>query len=262
MTLNLEYIWSGDPKYWGKHSPVLFPIVGSLKENAYTYRDKKYSLPRHGFAREKLFSVEGSSPQSVSFTLTNDEDTLSKYPFHFLFRIRYTLDANGITVAYEVKNTSPEFMYFSVGTHPAFNVPLIEGTSYEDHFLEFETEEHADRYTIKENLLAQAVPYLYHQKTLPLKPDLFYEDALVFKDLKSTSICIKNSKNPHGVSINYDGFPYMGIWAAKDAPFVCIEPWCGVADSEDHNQKLDEKEGIIKLNGDETWLRNWSVRCF
>jgi galactose mutarotase-like enzyme len=161
-----------------------------------------------------------------------------------------------------VENPSNETLYFSLGTHPAFNIPLVEGTVYTDYYLQFQQAENSVRHTLDGNILASTTPYLENQDKLPLKQSLFYEDAVIFKDLKSTTISIKTDKSPHGLNFTFEGFPYMGIWAATDAPFVCIEPWCGIADSATHNQKIEEKEGIIALSPAKTWSRSWSLECF
>lgn len=260
--LNLEYIWNGDEKFWPRHSPVLFPIVGGLIDDTFLYQGKKYTLAKHGFARDTKFEVEKTSEHSASFILKSSEETLKSYPFDFLLRLSYKLEQNTITVSYEVENPSNKTIYFSIGAHPAFNIPLTANTVYEDYYLEFEKQETADRSTLNGNLLKGSVPYLQNQNRIDLKPSLFYQDAIIFKDLKSTTISIKNNKNSHGMSYNFKGFPYMGIWAANDAPFVCIEPWCGIPDLENHNQNIEEKEGIIALTQGEKWANSWSLDCF
>ena len=258
----LEYIWNGKPDVWPRHSPVLFPIVGGLKEDSFYYKGEKYTLAKHGFARDTEFEVESASDAKASFTLKSTKETLKSFPFDFLLRITYALEADRTIVTYEVENTSAESMYFSIGTHPAFNVPLIEGTAYSDYFLEFEKEENSVRHTLNGNILNGTVPYLQNQNKLRLEESLFYDDAVIFKDLKSNSISIKTDKSPHGIGFNFEGFPYMGIWAAKDAPFVCIEPWCGLPDSKNHNQQIEDKEGIISLDASTNWSNSWSLHCF
>ena len=261
----LEYIWQGDPVFWAKSSPVLFPIVGQLKENTYEFDGVAYSLPRHGFARELDFELESSTPESAVFLLRSDPQTKEKYPFDFELRIRYTLGETGtLEVKYNVLNTGHEPMYFSLGAHLAFKVPLSETESYTDYYLEFEKVEYADRWKISaEGLIEdQRPPLLKSVNKLPLSKNLFYEDALVFKDLRSGEISIRSENHSHGVTFAYDEFPYFGIWAFRDADFVCLEPWCGIADHVDHDQQLRNKEGIEVLDPGATWSRVWSVRCF
>ena len=254
-----EYLWNANPKFWGKSSPVLFPIVGSLKENIYCFEDKEYSLPRHGFAREREFIVEKLEENSHTFLLVHDQNTLKVYPFKFEFRLIYTLENNTVKVTYSVKNIGENKMYFSVGGHPAFAVPLAEYTDYTDYYLEFNKAETFKRWGLTPGGLIEIQPidFMIDTNRLDLRKELFYDDAIVFKDLESTSVVLKSDKTNHQLKFNFEGFPYLGVWAAKDADFVCIEPWCGIADSANHNQKLTEKEGIIELNSGEIFERIW-----
>ena len=254
-----EYLWNANPKFWGKSSPVLFPIVGSLKENIYCFEDKEYSLPRHGFAREREFIVEKLEENSHTFLLVHDQNTLKIYPFKFEFRLIYTLENNTVKVTYSVKNIGENKMYFSVGGHPAFAVPLAEFTDYTDYYLEFNKTETFKRWGLTPAGLIEIQPidFMIDTNRLDLRKELFYDDAIVFKDLESTSVVLKSDKTNHQLKFNFEGFPYLGVWAAKDANFVCIEPWCGIADSANHNQKLTEKEGIIELNSGEIFERTW-----
>lgn len=257
----VEYMWSGDPAFWGKHSPVLFPIVGTLKNNTYRFKGKEYTLPRHGFAREKKFTV---SEDGTIFSLTSDEESRKVFPFDFLLSIQYSLKENELTVTYTVENTGTETMYFSLGAHPAFAVPIGNAGNYEDHFLEFNEEENADKWPItKEGLIStKPEPFLKNQKFLPLSKSLFEKDAIVLKGLKSDSISIRSNKDDNGIDFHFSGFPYFGIWAAKGADFVCLEPWCGIADIENHNQDLESKEGINTLVLGEKFNRSWSIRVY
>lgn len=259
----LEYLWNANPEYWGKHAPVLFPIVGQLNENTYAYNQKLYSLPRHGFARDRAFDLVHQNESSATFQLNSDEATLSAYPFPFSFQIKYALSGNELTNEYSVKNTGNETLLFSVGGHPAFKVPLVEDTLYEDYYLEWEHPETIDRWTLQDGLLnTHPLPFLQQQKTIPLSHDLFKKDAVVLKHPKSTSISLQSHRTKHGLTMHFDGFPYFGIWAAKEAPFVCLEPWCGIADSLYHNGQLAEKEGIIHLPPHQTWSKAWRVSFF
>lgn len=258
----LEYLWNGNAAYWPRHSPVLFPIVGGLKDDTYFYEGKNYKLAKHGFARDMDFKEESSFGDSASFILTSTPETLAQYPFEFLLRIKYQLNGTRITVIYEVENKSDGIMPFSIGTHPAFNVPLVKGTSYSDYYLDFSETETAERLTLNGNIINGTVPYLENQQDIKLKESLFYEDAIIFRDLKSSRISICSDKTNHGLHFDFEGFPYMGIWAAENAPFVCIEPWHGLPDTAEHNQNILEKEGIIKLGKGESWESRWSISCF
>jgi galactose mutarotase-like enzyme len=256
-----EYMWSADPAFWSKRSPVLFPVVGTLKENCYYYKGERYELGRHGFARDRRFETEDKSENEVVFLLKSDEESLTVYPFHFSFRIRYRVEEESLQVSYEVLNTGSEEMYFSVGGHPAFRVPVKEGEEYSDYYLEFEKAETVGRWPISaEGLIEEfTMPLLDNSNELPLAKELFARDAIVLKDLQSQSVKLLSRKTAAGLDFSFKGFPYLGIWAAKGADFVCIEPWCGIADTVNADQQLPHKEGINSLFPGETFKRSWSV---
>ncbi len=259
-----EYLWNGDPAFWGKKSPVLFPIVGGLKDNNYSFEGNVYTMGRHGFAREKEFTVTEQTPHQIHFTLLADEETKKIYPFDFCFSVIYTLVENKLTVTYQVDNTGNRTLWFSVGAHPAFAVPLVKGTAFSDHYLEFSEKETSDIWPLTHEGLIKTTPEPYLENTdhLPLLKELFYKDALVFKSLRSNSIAIRSLVNNHGIKLSFDGFPYMGIWSARNADFVCIEPWCGIADTEDSTGDLTHKEGIHSLYAGGSFTRNWQVKIF
>jgi len=261
---NLEYMWIGDPAFWGKKSPVLFPVVGTLKNDIYYYNHKEYSLTRHGFARETDFMVTAQTSSSAQFTLQSNEITFSKYPFSFRFDVIYSLKADKLVVNYKITNTGNDSLYFSVGGHPAFKVPLINDTVYNDYYLEFNKPETAGRWPISKDGLIESspAPFLNNKNRLSLSKELFYNDALVFKNLVSDKISLRSEKITNGLEFDFAGFPYLGIWAAKNADFVCIEPWCGIADSVTSDQQIVDKEGINKLAVKEIFERSWSVRTF
>jgi len=270
---DLEYMWGANPLFWGKSSPVLFPIVGGLKDNKYVFEGKTYNLPRHGFARDMVFEIEDHWDDGISFLLRSNEDTLKVYPFAFEFRLVYELYANLLSVTYHVTNLGENDMYFSVGGHPAFVVPMEEGLIYQDYYLEFEEEENLKRWPVNLQGLIEEEPKAIFDKTLiddelveietkflPLTKELFHKDALVFKQLNSSIVTLKSEKSEHSLRFDFAGFPFLGIWAAKDANFVCIEPWCGIADSVRHSQELTEKEGINILPAGDVFERAWAVK--
>lgn len=259
-----EYMWSGDPAFWGKTSPVLFPIVGTLKDDKFIIDEKSYTLSRHGFARDAEFDVRQPTSDRAVFMLNSNADSLKKYPFIFSLTITYSLQNNFLTVEYAVENKSKEDMFFSLGAHPAFKVPLVDGTKYEDHYLEFNKSEVAPRWPISDKGLIQEkpTPFLDHATRISLNKELFYNDAIVLKHLNSNLVSLKASTHSRGVDFHFDGFPYLGLWAARNADFVCIEPWCGIADSISHDQLFTKKEGIEKIKTNTTWSRAWKVRFF
>jgi galactose mutarotase-like enzyme len=260
----LEYMWSGNPEFWGKTSPVLFPIVGTLKDNTFLFNKKKYILERHGFARDIEFDITASKKDAVAFALKSTPQSMEKYPFDFELALTYTLHENFLHVNYSVQNNGQEEMYFSIGGHPAFKVPLVDGTRYEDHYLQLNKIENAPRWPIGSGGLIESSPatLLESEDKIHLTKTLFQRDALVLKHLRSDMVSLKSTTHAHGLDFHFEGFPFLGIWAAKNADFVCIEPWCGIADSVTHNQELTSKEGIEKIEAGEFWSRTWKVKFY
>lgn len=260
----LDYLWSGDPAFWGKKSPVLFPIVGTLKNNQYSHNGETYTLSRHGFAREKTFKVSELSSHRVCFTLDADEQTLAAYPFLFRFSIIYEIKKNSLSCTYHITNVDIKPMYFSVGAHPAFKVPLEDTFEFDQYYLLFDQAENANKWPITSDGLidTNSTPFFHNNNQINLSKALFYGDALVFKNLASGSIKLCHTESKHGFHFSWKDFPYMGIWSSKDAPFVCIEPWCGIADHVNASGELKEKEGMILLTPGQSTNRTWEVQVY
>jgi galactose mutarotase-like enzyme len=260
----LEYLWSGDPVFWGKKSPVLFPIVGTLKNNQFLHNGERYSLTRHGFARDKDFKLTESSNNRVSLTLDADTETLAQYPFLFRFTIVYEIHKNKLSCSYQIFNIDVQPLYFSVGAHPAFKVPLEDTYQFNDYYLEFGQSESVGKWPITaEGLIDEnPIPFFHSNNRINLSKELFYGDALVFKKLESSSIRLCNDQSKHGFTFSWSEFPFMGIWSAKDAPFVCLEPWCGIADSVNATGELREKEGMILLTPGQNTHRTWTIELY
>ncbi|MES2454591.1 MAG: aldose 1-epimerase family protein [Bacteroidota bacterium] len=258
-----DYLWNGNPAYWGKFSPVLFPIVGGLKDNTYYFDNQEFKLPRHGFARDREFTIEQNTATEATLSLSHDEETLKVYPFEFKLTLHYKLEDFKLTCTYRVSNPSDRKILFSIGAHPAFAAPSGDNLEYEDYFLIFNKDTELICHKIAQDLISdQTETIKLENHTLPLKHALFYEDALVMKSLKSDRISLANHKNEHGLHFDFNHFPFFGIWAAKDADFVCLEPWCGIADSANHDQNLETKEGIIELDANQDFERSWAVSLF
>ncbi len=254
----LELIWQADPAVWAGHAPNLFPIVGELPGQTYTYNGHTYQMARHGFARRKEFKLVDEQRDKLVFELTHDDETLKQYPFKFRLLIAYKLEDNQVSITYLVDNTGDHTLYFSLGAHPGFNVPLYAGEQYSDYYLEFEHEETLNRYLLSENGLlngeTEHVPL--QQRQLPLRHSYFEKDALVFKHLNSETVTLASRTNPRRIEVSFPGFPYLGIWAKPGASrYVCIEPWCGVAGSEAGPTQLEDKEGINELRPEGTFER-------
>ena len=255
-----EIIWEGNPDFWGGKSPVLFPTVGALKDDRYIFGGETYEMPRHGFARRRFFDVKSSTANEVVFELNSDEETLKFYPFDFSLEIKYTLTDNKLTVSYNVKNTSNKDMYFSLGAHPGFAIDTKNGLKYDDYEIGFSEDEKLEIHPLMDNLISKETKTIdLENKTLPLSYGLFSKDALVMTTMKSKELILRNHKNNHKIVFTFSNFPYFGIWAAKNADFVCMEPWQGIADIEDHNQELTEKFGVLKLEISGEWRGEWAI---
>lgn len=255
---NKEFIWDGNPIFWGKHSPILFPIVGTLKNNSYRYNNIEYHLSRHGFARDMEFELIDKKENSATFSIQSSKETLKVYPFEFELQIIYTLDKNSLSIQYKVINNSKSQMPFSIGAHPAFALP----GNFENYSIEFELDESLEYYLLENDLISKKTKNIAIQnKQVPLSYPLFENDALIFKSLKSNSLTILENSNPI-LRVNFKDFPNLGIWTKKDAPFLCVEPWFGYSDTEENSGNLFEKEGIQILNSGESFKAKFNIETF
>lgn len=258
-----EYLWSGDARFWGKQSPVLFPIVGALQDGRYRFQGACYCLPRHGFARDRTFAVKVLSDQEVICSLEDDEASRLVYPFRFHLRIRYFLHAEVLHVEYTVANPSDVPLFFSIGGHPAFALPLEPGLAYDDYQIEFSHPETVGRWKLRDGLLLQESPgFLQGATKLPLHHELFVDDAIVLQGLRSSYLTLRSSRGSRGLRFGIKDWPHLGLWAPAQAPFVCIEPWQGHADPYGYDGELANKPGIVTLAQGDCWERSWTVQPF
>jgi galactose mutarotase-like enzyme len=261
ITDQKEYLWQGDPKFWPRRAPVLFPIVGKLKDHKYRIGGNEYTLPQHGFARNLMFELAGGNQKSLSFLLRSNAESLAVFPFSFELIITYTLEGRRIDISYTVRNLDKSKMYFSIGGHPGFNVAVNPSESFTDYYLEFEKQETADRYLLTDGLFdGRKDPVLKNTKQLDLNYDLFKKDAIVLKNLESRALSLKSRKSDYHLKFTYDGFPYFGIWSPPgNAPFICLEPWYGLADKIDFEGEFKNKEGVLSLDPGSEFESKYSV---
>ncbi|HBD25894.1 aldose 1-epimerase family protein [Flavobacterium sp.] len=248
---NKNYIWTVDEAFWNKTSPILFPIVGRLKNDSYSINGKSYELPRHGFARNFEFEVEHQTESSAIFILTDNAETLKNYPFPFELRLQYELIENSLKISYSVFNKSQEIMPFSIGAHPAFAIE----DSFSDYSLQFIEAEEFVSYELENEQFSNSFRKINSENgQINLDYSLFEKDALVLKHLKSDKLTLLKGNQPY-LSVEFEGFPFLGIWTKPNAPFLCIEPWCGLADNINHNGDIYEKEGIQLLENKSNFQR-------
>jgi galactose mutarotase-like enzyme len=252
---NKEYIWEGNQIFWGKHSPILFPIVGTLKNNSYKYKNNLYSLSRHGFARDMDFNLIESKENKVILSLSSNAVTKERFPFEFELRIIYTLHFSLLYVNYQVINKSFDIMPYSIGGHPAFALRQ----KFETYSLQFETDENLTCYQLDNDLLSENTKQIELVKNrLPLTYSLFENDALILKKLKSKQIQIVENGIPI-LNFNFKDFPNFGIWTKINAPFICLEPWFGYSDVLNSNGNILEKEGIQLLESNSSKESKYSI---
>lgn len=254
----LEYIWSGDPQYWRGTSPLLFPMVGNLRDGKTIIHGQEYSIPKHGFVRDKEFQVIDSSENSVTFSYQDNPETLEMYPYHFELRLTYTIVDSSLTLGYEVINKDNKVMYYHIGGHPGFNCPLLDDEQFSDYILRFEKKETiASPIYDLNNLHFDPDNCNYHLKDsdeLSLDYSLFNQDAVVLDHLESRKVSLLNPTTGKGIMVDFNTFSTIAFWTPMNdtAPFLCIEPWNGSAIYKDEDNDFAHKRDIQIANVDET----------
>lgn len=247
-----EYLWQGDAAYWGGRAPVCFPICGAIREGKASAFGKKCHMERHGVARKQAFEVLHSCADSVTFSLTANEETILQYPFHFELQIQYTLSGDTVTVRYTVINHGGCKMPFAIGGHPAFHCPLEKDEDFNDYYVQLACAEDAEcmRPDPTTGLLNPSVreSCLNHTDQLTLFHFMFTKDAMVFDNLKSKTVSLRSKKSGKGVTVQFDDFQNLLLWSSVgDTPFLAIEPWTGLATCTDEDDMLEHKRGISVL---------------
>lgn len=259
-----EHLWQADPAFWGWHAPMLFPVVGRCLNDEITVDGKIYPMEKHGFARKSNFKLLELGDSRMVFELKHSEETLKHYPYKFELLVGYHLHGNKLHCTYEVINIDDKPIYFCIGGHPAFAVPFSAGEKYEDYYIEFENDNHLQRHHINTEgfFTGETTDVLKGNNQLLLKPDMFNDDALIFKNLKSRSVTIKSDLHSQQLKMSFTYFNYLGLWAKPNAPYVCIEPWLGCADTKGKPTDFTKKEGIITLPVGERFNAGWDVEIF
>lgn len=258
----IEYIWQADPQYWGRHAPILFPFVGRLKDNQYSYQGKTYPMGQHGFARDKEFKVLEQTKEKVTLVLTSDGETKKVYPFDFSLTVSYEIWGEGVRIRFDVENTGEEEMIFALGGHPAFNIPLTDELQFDDYFIAFSPQKSRVKIPLDgpfTNLDQKTIGQT--NTNIQLSRGLFKEDALIYETKGLNAYTLGSEESSHSVTLAYNNIPYVGLWSPypAEAPFVCIEPWWGFADTVDSNGRLEDKEGMNRLAGNEHFKTEFSI---
>ncbi len=258
-----EYVWYGDPAYWGEHAPIMFPICSRLFEGKYTYGGKTYEMPLHGFVRYEEFQMVEKSENSITFEYLSNEKTRAQYPFEFSFRMTYTLEGNKLENRFTVENRGEEILPFSYGGHTGFNVPFAKGEQFDDYYIEFAEPAKVTKWEFSPRRLYTGnelpVP-LENDRVLPLRHELFDSDAIFFCHMPET-VSLRSRKNSRSVTVNYPGMPHLGLWhmPKTDAPFVCIEPWHGMPAIDGVIDDFATKPEMIRLDAGKTYTSAFTI---
>ena len=248
-----EYLWQADPAFWGRHSPVLFPIVGSVWDKRYRIGETEYEMGQHGFARDMDFTLVEGNETEVRYRLESNEETLAKYPFPFVLEIAYKLDGNKLDVIWEVTNPSSEDIYFQIGAHPAFYYPDYDPQTAERGFLSFDRQEGLECIRIKEKGCVDAVTKypleIPQDGLLPLTRETFDAiDTIMLQDGQVGAVTLHRNDRTPWLSLKF-GAPVIGIWSppTKNAPFICLEPWYGRCDRAGYEGDYRDKDWMNRL---------------
>ena len=268
-----EYLWQGDSNWWPRRAPILFPIVGVLKDSKAESAEGTISLARHGLARLNQFEVVEQSPSSVTLQLKSTEETRKSYPYDFELKLIFSVDGDTLTQTYEVTNPANVVLPFTLGAHPAFNIPIpdVEASSLNHYHLLFThswtsygpsiTDEGLCDYTTPQRLIVDS-------DTLPLSWELIdREKTITLENVPDRRITLAASteapSEAHGIQMDFEGFDYLGIWSATPGcPFVALEPWCGIADTVDCDGIFEHKPGIMFLEPEQSITKTLSVKVF
>ncbi|MBQ8288963.1 MAG: aldose 1-epimerase family protein [Clostridia bacterium] len=261
-----EYIWTGDAVYWNGHNPILFPVIGFLKNGKTFFSGVEYEIPKHGYARRSEFTPVSRTENSITLEMTDTEETRKGFPFRFVLQVTHTLTEDGFETAYRVENRDERTMPFMIGAHTGFLLPFSEGAKFEDHTLIFEQPEcHVTRYiAVGGQIIEDAAGqrnYLDGADRLPLSYGLFDDDALMLTGLCSRKIALLD-QDGHGVGMEFDGFDALGIWTSpgKNAPFLCLEPWNGINAFRNEETEFSQKPFIRSTEPGECYAVGYRVR--
>lgn len=263
-----EYLWNGDSAYWGGRAPNLFPYVGRLTDDTYTVDGRNYKMNRHGFARHAQFGIpkDKQTPGQITLRIKSDEETKAVYPWDFSFSVKYRLEGSTLLITYRVKNRDSRDMYFGLGAHPGFRVPLEEGRSFTDYHLTFSHPCQPWRVEMSDTCMinGQETPYpLENSVTMPLHHDLFDRDAVILKNMDRT-VTLSAGEGTKGLTLSIPRMRYLGVWHTPktDAPFVCLEPWVSLPSRQDIVEDLSQQNDLVVLSPGEVYKNRWSITIF
>ena len=247
----IEYLWQLNPDVWERQAPLLFPLIGRLKDEEYTYDGKTYKTDIHGFARFSEFTVEKPSDSEINFVLEENEKTLGEYPFEFRLTVSYKLTGTSIIKSHIIENKGDGAMYYEVGGHEGYNLSLFEGEKMEDYFIDFPGMKGLETYTADEDIMMnrKKSPVALDEGKLYLGPEVFIDDAIIADAFKVRKVSLRNNRNNRGIDVEFNDFKYLGIWTKPfRTNYICIEPWSSLPDCNYLGKELTEKKDIRKLD--------------
>lgn len=258
-----EYLWQGDPAYWGDRALNLFPYVARLTQGRYVMDGHTYEMPIHGIAPYARFSIVEKTQERMAFELVSDDRTLAQYPRRFAFRVVYALEGAKLSVRYEVENRDERTMYFGLGGHPGFQVPLDAGAVFEDYRLRFSHTCEPIRVGFSEDCFVNGEDAAFPLEEgclLPLRHSLFDQDAIVLREM-AREITLEAPGCAHAVTVSFPDMPYLGIWhwPKKDAPYVCIEPWRSLPSRKDEIAVLERQKDLVTLEGGRVYVNVFTI---
>lgn len=260
---HINYMWKRDACQWANSAPILFPIVGAIKNDTCRIDGKEYHMTQHGFARHNEFEIKNQSQTEVTFTLVSNDEIIKQYPFLFELNVTYKLVENTLTCFINVKNKDHQIIYFQIGGHPAFACPFMENESSNDYYVEFSEYETRNQKVIdvaKRGMSHVQLPFFDHEKRFFVRQQLFNNDAIVIKDFKSENISIKSLNHQKSIVFHMQGFDHVGLWTAKHVGgLLAIEPWVGHADYVDFDGEFKEKESCVALDTDKEFNVQFAV---
>ena len=262
----LEYLWQGDATYWDERALNIFPYVARLTDGIYEMDGKRYRLPIHGFAPKATFACKEQLPQRLVMELQDNPETYKQYPRHFSFSIIYQLQESNLLITYRVENRDTKTMYFGIGGHPGFNVPLENGLSFDDYQLRFKDACEPRRIEFSKDCFLTGITKaftLQNGNVIPLQHAIFDQDAIVLQDM-AREVTLESPKGKHGITVSFPQMQYVGFWhwPKTDAPYVCIEPWCSLPATQDKMTVMEQQPDLIKLESGQIYQNNWSIHCF
>ncbi len=261
-----EYLWQGKSERWEGKSPVLFPIIASVENNQYQVDNTTYHLGLHGFAMHKKFRLIEQKKDAVIYQLQYDSSTLKAYPYKFSLEVSYQITNSVVETKYTVKNQDEKPIWFCLGGHPTFACPLESNLQFTDYFIQFQEKETAERHLMTGPLMnGKTEKFLVQQDKLPLNRELFRENAIILKNLDSDYVELRSTKGSAGVKLSIKGFPHLGIFSyaeSEEDKYICIEPWQGIPGVQGREQTLQDKEGIVKLDIKESYIKQFTIEIY